>query len=60
MTKPLKKPPRDNEDGLSYLARLVELMITVNVKEGRHSAARLEEAQLNEVATARELLVICE
>jgi hypothetical protein len=40
--KSLKKPPRDNEGGLSYLARLVELMITGNVKEGRYAAARLE------------------
>jgi hypothetical protein len=58
--KPLKKLPRDNEDCLSYLARLAVLMATGNVKGERYPAARLEEAQLNEVTTARELLVICE
>jgi hypothetical protein len=39
---PLKKLPRDNEGILSYLARLVELMATGDVKEGRYAAARLE------------------
>ena len=56
--KPLKKSPRDNEDSLSYLTRLVELMITSDVKEGRYTAARLEEAQATEVIIARDLPVI--
>jgi hypothetical protein len=56
--KPLKKSPRGNEGRLSYLVRLVELMITDDVKEGRYAAVHLEEAQANEVAIARELSVI--
>ena len=58
--KPLKKSPSGNEDGLKYLTRLVELMITDDVKEGRYAAAHLEEAQAVEVTIARELPVISE
>jgi len=32
-SKPLKKTPSNDEDSLSYLTRLVELMITDDVKE---------------------------
>jgi hypothetical protein len=39
--EPLVKSPRDNEDSFSYLARLVELMITGDVKKGRYAAAHL-------------------
>mmetsp|Transcript_72447 Transcript_72447/g.145766 ORF Transcript_72447/g.145766 Transcript_72447/m.145766 type:complete len:467 (+) Transcript_72447:256-1656(+) len=58
--KPLKKSPSDEGDCLSYLTRLVELMITDDVKEGRYDAAHLEEAQATQVAIARELPVISE
>jgi hypothetical protein len=58
--KSLKKSPRDNEDSLSYLARLVEIMITGGANEGQYAAARLEEAHANEVAIAQELPVISE
>jgi hypothetical protein len=57
-SKPLKKTPSNDEDSLSYLTRLVELMITSDVKEGRYTAARLEEAQATEVIIARDLPVI--
>ena len=58
--KPLKKSPSDEEDGLAYLTRLLELMITDDVKEGRYDAGRLQEAQAAEVIIARELPVISE
>jgi hypothetical protein len=57
-SKPLKKTPSNDEDSLSYLTRLVELMITDDVKEGRYTAARLEEAQAIGVTLARDLPVI--
>jgi hypothetical protein len=58
--KPFKKSPIDNEDLMAYLARLVELMIAGDVKEGRNAAAHLEEAQAAEVAITRDLPVISE
>ena len=58
--KPLKKSPSDEEDGLAYLTRLLEVMITDDVKEGRYDAGRLQEAQAAEVLIARELPVISE
>jgi hypothetical protein len=58
--KPQKKSPRGNEGCLSYLARLVELMITDDLKEFRHAAVHLGETQANEVAIAQELPVISE
>ena len=58
--KPLTNSQRDNADCLSCLARLAELMIIGGVKEGRYTAARLNEAQANEVAITRELPVISE
>jgi hypothetical protein len=56
----LKKSPGNNEYFLASLARLVELMIAGDVKEGRYAAAHLEEAQVAEVTVARELPVISE
>jgi len=58
--KPLKKSPSDKEYFLASLARLVELMIAGDVKEGRYAAVHLEEAQVAEVTVARELPVISE
>jgi hypothetical protein len=45
---------------LSYLTRLVVLIIAGEVKMGRYAAVHLEEAQAAEVAIARELPVINE
>jgi hypothetical protein len=58
--KPLKKSPSDDEDCLACLARLVELMITDDVKEARAAAVHLEEAQAAGVAIVRELPVTSE